>query len=189
MRAHRGVARTCPEGHILTGSPAPRGGSPRKQTQCTKVQGKSRVIQVRSGVGRAPEAATEQDWRSSASTQPPPRTHQKQAPPLLSEHPWERTEAGRGACREDQGGGKGVRNVRRRAARGVGAQGRAWRTCQERPRSRAAGNTGFPSRKRENGVWQPGAAATGLESRRAGRRAASRATPLGPPVWVSAGHR
>ena len=42
----------------------------------------------------------------------PPLTHQKQAPPLLSgdsslasrapKHPQERTEAGRGACREDQ---------------------------------------------------------------------------------------
>lgn len=103
----QGGGENVSRGHILAGFPAPRGGSPRKQTQCAKVQGKSRVVRASSGVGRAPEAAAEQDWCSSASTQPPPRTHQKQAPPLLSEHRWERTEAGRGACREDRGGGRG----------------------------------------------------------------------------------
>lgn len=100
----------------------------------------------------------------------------------------EKTEAGRGACREDRGGGgKGVRNAGE-AARGVGAQGRR---LEDMPgKAQEAGQPATLAFLPGRGVWQPGATATGLESRRAGRRGSlSGHTPLGPPVWVSAGHR
>ena len=180
-----------------------QGGSPRKQTQCTKAQGKSRVVQARSGVGRAPEAAAEQDRRSSVSTQPPPLTHQKQAPPLLSgdsslasrgsEHPRERTEAGRGTCREDQGGGRETQGDVQpmawelRALLGgharKGPEVRQPATLDFLP---GGGRTGCGSLQPEPQAW--------LEPQAWSQEELGEGQPLGPhslspPVWVSTGHR
>lgn len=102
----QGWRGTCPEGHILTGVSSTQGWLQEADT-VHKGAGQTQVVQARSGVGRAPEATTEQDWQLSASTQPLLGPTRKQAPPLLSEHPWERTEAGGERLQGGPGAGEG----------------------------------------------------------------------------------
>lgn len=109
-----------PKDMFWLGFPAPTGGSPRKQGQCTQRCRVKPTSSRRGLVCGGAQRGLQSKVASSASTQPltsspsqpPPLSHRKQAPPLLSGNSSlassgskclrERTRAGRGTHREDR---------------------------------------------------------------------------------------
>ena len=148
----------------------------RKQGRCTQRCRVKPTSSRRGLVGRGGQRGLQRKVASSASTQPPPLSHRKQAPALLSGNSSlassgskclrERTRAGRGAHREERRAEMHRKGAARRHAVGSG------RHLEE-----------MPGKAQKQGSWQhwfflqeegellhPQAVATSLESTRGGRK-------------------